>query len=36
MKRKEYSIQTNGRGFTDLTARTAAFVRESGVREGMW
>ena len=35
MKRKEYSIQTNGRGFTDLTARTAAFVRESGVGEGM-
>jgi secondary thiamine-phosphate synthase enzyme len=35
MKRKEYSIETNGRGFTDLTARTAAFVRESGVREGL-
>jgi secondary thiamine-phosphate synthase enzyme len=35
MKRNEYSIQTNGRGFTDLTARTAAFVRESGVREGV-
>jgi secondary thiamine-phosphate synthase enzyme len=35
MKRKEYSIQTNGRGFTDLTARAAAFVRESGVRDGL-
>ena len=35
MKRKEYSIETNGRGFTDLTARTAAFVRESGVRDGV-
>jgi secondary thiamine-phosphate synthase enzyme len=35
MKRNEYSVQTNGRGFTDLTARTAAFVRESGVREGV-
>ena len=35
MKRKEYSIETNGRGFTDLTARTAAFVRESGIRDGV-
>jgi len=35
MKRKEWSIQTSGRGFTDLTARASAFVRESGVREGM-
>ena len=35
MKRKEYSIQTNGRGFTDLTSRIAAFVREAGVRDGL-
>ena len=35
MKRKEWSIQTSGRGFTDLTPRASAFVRESGVREGM-
>ena len=35
MKREVWSIQTSGRGFTDLTARASAFVRESGVREGM-
>jgi len=35
MKRKEYSLQTNGRGFTDLSARVATFVRESGVRDGV-
>ena len=35
MKRKEWSIRTSGRGFTDLTARASAFVRESGVRDGM-
>jgi secondary thiamine-phosphate synthase enzyme len=35
MKRHEWSVRTSGRGFTDLTARVAAFVRESGVREGM-
>jgi secondary thiamine-phosphate synthase enzyme len=35
MKRKEWSIQTSGRGFTDLTAQVSAFVRESGVHDGM-
>jgi secondary thiamine-phosphate synthase enzyme len=35
MKRKEWSVHTNGRGFTDLTARTASFVRESGVQQGL-
>jgi secondary thiamine-phosphate synthase enzyme len=35
MKRQEWSIRTSGRGFTDLTARTGSFVRESGVLDGM-
>ena len=35
MKRQEWSIRTAGRGFTDLTARTGSFVRESAVRDGM-
>jgi secondary thiamine-phosphate synthase enzyme len=35
MKRKEWSVRTSGRGFTDLTARIAAFVRESGVQQGL-
>ena len=35
MKRKEWSIKTSGRGFTDLTDRVSAFVRESGVHDGM-
>ncbi len=35
MKRKEWTTHTSGRGFTDVTARVAAFVRESGVSEGM-
>jgi secondary thiamine-phosphate synthase enzyme len=35
MRRQEWSIRTSGRGFTDLTARTGSFVRESGVRDGM-
>lgn len=35
MNRKEWSVKTSGRGFTDLTARASAFVRESGVRDGM-
>ena len=34
-KRKEWSVRTSGRGFTDLTARIAGFVRESGVRDGL-
>jgi secondary thiamine-phosphate synthase enzyme len=28
------TVQTSGRGFTDLTAETAKFVREAGAREG--
>jgi secondary thiamine-phosphate synthase enzyme len=35
MKRQEWSVRNGGRGFTDLTARVEAFVRESGVREGL-
>ena len=35
MKRKEWSVRTSGRGFTDLTARIAAFVRESHVQQGL-
>jgi len=35
MKRHEWSVRTSGRGFSDLTARVAAFVGESGVREGL-
>jgi len=35
MQRHEWSVRTNGRGFTDLTARVNAFVRESGIREGL-
>ena len=35
MKRKEWSVRTGGRGLTDLTARIAAFVRESGVQQGL-
>jgi secondary thiamine-phosphate synthase enzyme len=35
MRRQELSIRTSGRGFTDLTARLDAFVRDSGVREGL-
>jgi secondary thiamine-phosphate synthase enzyme len=35
MKRKEWSVRTSGRGFTDLTARTAAFVRDSGIQQGL-
>ena len=35
MKRKEWVVRTSGRGFTDLTARIAGFVRESGVQQGL-
>lgn len=35
MKRKEWTVRTGGRGFTDLTARIAAFVRESSVQQGL-
>src|ERR1700744_1030526 len=35
MKRKDGTIKTGRRGFTDLTARVGEFVRESGVRDGM-
>jgi len=35
MKRKEWSVHTSGRGLTDLTARIAAFVRESGIQQGL-
>ena len=28
------TVQTRGRGFTDLTAEVAKFVREAGAREG--
>jgi secondary thiamine-phosphate synthase enzyme len=35
MQRHEWSVRTNGRGFTDLTSTVNAFVRKSGVREGL-
>jgi secondary thiamine-phosphate synthase enzyme len=35
MMRKEWLIQTSGRGFTDLTERASSFVRDSGVRDGL-
>jgi secondary thiamine-phosphate synthase enzyme len=35
MQRHEWSVRTSGRGFTDLTAKVDAFVRDSGVREGL-
>lgn len=35
MKRQDWTVRTNGRGFTDLTARVNAFVRESGLRDGL-
>ena len=35
MQRHEWMVRTNGRGFTDLTARIDAFVRESGLRVGL-
>jgi secondary thiamine-phosphate synthase enzyme len=35
MKRKEWSIHTGGRGFTDVTGRVASFVGESGVQQGL-
>lgn len=35
MQRKEWSIHTSGRGFTDLTGRVASFVEETGVRQGL-
>jgi secondary thiamine-phosphate synthase enzyme len=35
MRRKEWSVHTGGRGFTDLTGPVAAFVRESGVTDGL-
>lgn len=35
VKRKEWSVRTNGRGFTDLTSRLRLFVSESGVPDGL-
>lgn len=35
VQRKEWSIHTGGRGFTDVTPKVASFVRESGVEQGM-
>lgn len=35
MQRHEWSVRTNGRGFIDLTSTVNAFVRKSGVREGL-
>lgn len=35
MQRHEWSVRTNGRGFTDLTSTVNVFVRKSGVREGL-
>jgi secondary thiamine-phosphate synthase enzyme len=35
MQRHEWTVRTNGRGFTDLTARIDAFVRESELRVGL-
>ncbi len=33
--RKEFTVRTSGRGFTDLTQRVNTFVSGSGVREGL-
>jgi secondary thiamine-phosphate synthase enzyme len=35
MKRKTWTVHTKGRGFVDLTPQVKAFVKESGVREGL-
>lgn len=35
MHRKEFTVRTPGRGFTELTERIAAIVRESGVQDGL-
>jgi secondary thiamine-phosphate synthase enzyme len=35
MNRQEFTVQTPGRGFTDLTHRVNQFVSASGVREGL-
>jgi secondary thiamine-phosphate synthase enzyme len=35
MQRHEWMVRTNGRGFTDLTARIDTFVRESELRVGL-
>jgi len=35
VKRKEWTVRTSGRGFTDLTSRLRSFVSESGVRDGL-
>jgi secondary thiamine-phosphate synthase enzyme len=35
MKRKELTVRTRGRGFSDLTDQINAFVRESALEHGM-
>lgn len=35
MNRKEWTVRTRGRGFTDVTPQVNAFMRESGMREGL-
>jgi secondary thiamine-phosphate synthase enzyme len=35
MHRRDLTVRTPGRGFTELTERVAAIVRESGVQDGL-
>jgi secondary thiamine-phosphate synthase enzyme len=35
MNRKEWTVRTEGRGFSELSARLNDFVKESGVSEGL-
>jgi secondary thiamine-phosphate synthase enzyme len=35
MKRKEITVRTRGRGFTDLTDQVSAFVRDAAVEQGL-
>jgi secondary thiamine-phosphate synthase enzyme len=35
MQRQEWSVRTNGRGFTDLTPQVSDFAKKSGVRDGL-
>jgi secondary thiamine-phosphate synthase enzyme len=35
MKRREWTVRTNGRGFTELTASLNDFAKESDVSEGL-
>jgi secondary thiamine-phosphate synthase enzyme len=35
MKRKQWTIRTKGRGFTELTSQLNAFVHEAGTQDGL-